>query len=88
VARATLSSNDGRPTWSHLDLDALDESELPAVSYPQGQGLSWSELVKLVVPLLAAPTLIGVSMADFDADHGRAKDYADRIVDALASAWP
>ena len=88
VARATLSWNDGRPTWLHLDLDALDESELPAVSYPQAQGLSWSELVELVVPLLAAPTLIGVSLADFDADHGRAKDYAERIVDALASARP
>ena len=88
VARATLSWNDGRPTWLHLDLDALDESELPAVSYPQAQGLSWSELVELVVSLLAAPTLIGVSLADFDADHGRAKDYAERIVDALASAWP
>src|SRR5215211_2065874 len=38
----------GRPAWLHLDLDVLDESVMPAVSYPQPLGLDWDELVALI----------------------------------------
>lgn len=88
VARATVIEDAGRPAWLHIDLDALDAEELPAVSYPQEHGLRWDELVELLEPLLIAPHLTGVSLADFDADHEQAEGYARRIVDALARAWP
>ena len=68
------------PVWLHVDLDALDERELPAVSYPQPQGLSWAELVELLEPLVAAPNA-GMSLADLDADHPHARQHAGRIVD-------
>ena len=76
------------PAWLHLDLDVLDQRELPAVSYPQPQGLSWDELVELVAPLLASPDLAGISLADLDADHERAQDHASEIVGRLERAWP
>jgi arginase len=56
------------PAWLHLDLDVLDESALPAVSYPQPLGLDWDELVALARPLAATPGLLGVSVADFNPD--------------------
>jgi arginase len=87
VAWATLTSTRGRAAWLHLDLDALDEKELPAVSYPQPQGLTWAELVELLEPLLASPDLIGMSLADFDAGHLRAAHHAGRIVDSLRSVF-
>lgn len=88
VAQAALAADEERPAWLHIDLDALDSAEFPAVSYPQPEGLSWSELVQLMAPLLAAPRLIGASLADFDADHERSGEHAERIVNALRQAWP
>ena len=75
----------GRPAWLHLDLDVLDESTLPAVSYPQPLGLDWEELVALLRPLVAAPNLLGVSVADFNPDHDPDTIHAPRIVEELAS---
>ncbi|MGI8511714.1 MAG: arginase family protein [Solirubrobacteraceae bacterium] len=74
-----------RPAWLHLDLDVLDESELPAVSYPQPGGLDWDELVALASPLAAAPNLLGISVADFNPEGDADGAHATRIVGALAS---
>jgi arginase len=87
VAWATLAAARGRPVWLHVDLDALDERELPAVTYAQPQGLSWAELAELLEPLVAAPDLAGMSLADLDADHPHAGRHAGRIVDVLQSAF-
>jgi arginase family enzyme len=74
-----------RKAWLHLDLDVLDESVLPAVSYPQPLGLDWEELDALVRPLLAAPNLVGVSVADFNPDRDADGAHAARVVQALES---
>jgi arginase len=74
-----------RPAWLHLDLDVLDESVLPAVSYPQSLGLDWHELVDLVRPLVTAPNLLGVSVADFNPDRDTDGLHATRVVEALES---
>jgi arginase len=88
VAQSTLSADAGAPAWLHVDLDALDANQLPAVSYPQPDGLTWEELVELIGTLLAAPGLVGLSLTDFDADHDGTEEHARRIVDALGRAWP
>jgi arginase len=74
-----------RSAWLHLDIDVLDETALPAVSYPQPLGLGWDELVELARPLAAAPNLAGVSVADFNPDRDPEGTYAARIVEALAA---
>jgi arginase len=76
-----------RPAWLHLDLDVLDESVMPAVSYPQPLGLDWEELVALVRPLVTAPNLLGVSVSDFNPDRDADKTHAARIVEELALLW-
>jgi arginase family enzyme len=73
------------PAWLHLDLDVLDESALPAVSYPQPLGLGWDEFVALARPLAAAPNLVGISVADFNPDRDPDGSHASRVVEALAS---
>jgi arginase len=72
-----------RPAWLHLDLDVLDEGVLPAVSYPQALGLDWDELLALTRPLVAAPNLLGVSVADFNPDRDTDGAHAARVVEAL-----
>ena len=79
-ARSRLAE---RPAWLHLDLDVLDEAVLPAVSYPQPLGLHWDDLVSLIRPLVAAPNLVGVSVADFNPDRDADRTYAARVVAAL-----
>lgn len=69
--------------WLHLDLDVLDESELPAVSYPQPQGLTWTALEELLAPLAASPALIGLSVSDLQADLDPDGRYARRVVELL-----
>jgi arginase len=75
----------GRPAWLHLDLDVLDETALPAVSYPQPLGLDWDELAALAAPLVSAPNLIGISVADFNPDGDPDGSYAKRVVELLAT---
>jgi arginase len=74
-----------RPAWLHLDLDVLDETALPAVSYPQPLGLDWDELAALAGPLAAAPNLIGVSVADFNPDRDPEGAHARRVVELLGA---
>lgn len=88
VAREMLVAAGDEPVWLHLDLDVLDAGELPAVSYPQPDGLDWDDLVELVSPLLAAPDLVGVTLADFEADRDPTGRLAHRVVEALRAAWP
>ena len=73
-----------RPAWLHLDLDVLDESIFPAVSYPQPLGLDWEELGALARPLAAAPNLAGISVADYNPDRDGDGIHATRVVEALA----
>jgi len=75
----------GRPAWLHLDLDVLDETALPAVTYPQPLGLDWDELEALARPLAAAPSLLGVSVADFNPERDPDGVHAARVVDLLAT---
>jgi arginase family enzyme len=77
----------GGPAWLHLDLDVLDESVLPAVSYPQPLGLDWEEVVALCRPLADAPNLLGASVADFNPDRDPDGTHAARVVEALYATF-
>jgi arginase len=74
------------PAWLHLDLDALDEASLPAISYPQPRGLDWGEFEALARGFLASDALVGLSVADFNPDLDEDGSQARRVVDALARA--
>jgi arginase len=76
------------PVWLHLDLDVLDPETLPAVTYPQPQGLDWNQLVSLMQPLARSPRLIGVSVADFRPDLDPTGELATRVVDVLDQILP
>jgi arginase len=53
----------------HIDLDALDEEALPAVTYGQPLALDWPDFEDLLAPLVASAALLGGTLADFNADH-------------------
>jgi arginase len=74
---------DGR-AWLHLDLDVLDESEFPAVTYLQPDGLTWVGLTDLLAPLIASASLVGISVADLNPDRDPDGRHARTVVAELA----
>ena len=78
----------GRGVWLHLDVDVLDPESLPAVTYPQPQGLDWDQLAAVIEPLGRSPRLLGVSVADFRPDLDPTGELATRILDVLDRALP
>jgi arginase len=75
--------------WVHLDVDVLDETVMPAVTYRQPGGPDWGELVSLLRPLVAGPGLIGLSVADLvpplDPGGGFTRRLGQLLVDVLAA---
>lgn len=85
VGREAARRFRGRSAWLHLDLDVLDQSALPAVTYPQPCGLGWSELVALARPLARAEGLAGISIADFNPERDLDGACAARVVGTVAA---
>ncbi|MFI5896190.1 arginase family protein [Actinoplanes sp. NPDC051513] len=71
------------PMWLHLDVDVLDPSSMPAVTYPQAGGPDTDQLAALLAPLAGAPNLLGVSVADFRPDLDIDGRYATSLVTLL-----
>ncbi|MDQ3629339.1 MAG: arginase family protein [Actinomycetota bacterium] len=74
--------------WLHLDLDVLDPKSLPAVTYPQPNGLDWDQFAAVIEPLARSPLLLGVSVTDFRPDLDPDGELAARIVDLLERTLP
>jgi arginase len=72
--------------WLHVDLDVLDQRELPAVDTPGSPGLTFGQLGQLLSGLVAAGCVVGLDVTIYDPELDPAGEYAPRIVDCLASA--
>ncbi|MEU5791405.1 arginase family protein [Micromonospora purpureochromogenes] len=81
-----LAAEGAGPAWLHLDVDVLDPRVLPAVTYPEPDGLDWADLQALTTPLVGSGRLLGMSVADLDADGDPDGRYARRLVEVLAAA--
>jgi arginase len=72
------------PMWLHLDVDVLDPSVLPTVTYPQAGGPDFDQLATVLGPLAASPELVGVSVADFRPDLDPDGTQAAQLVALLS----
>jgi arginase len=72
--------------WIHLDVDVLDEVEMPATDYLMPGGLTWDELAALLAPLAASPALAGVSLGCVNPDKDPGGACTRRTADLLAGA--
>jgi arginase len=68
----------GRPFWIHLDVDVLDEREMPATDYLMPGGLNWEELTALMAPLCAVPSLAGLSLGCVNPEKDPGGLYLER----------
>ena len=67
-----------RPFWVHLDVDVLDEREMPATDYLMPGGLNWEELTALMAPLCAVPSLAGLSLGCVNPEKDPGGIYVER----------
>ncbi len=72
--------------WIHLDVDVLDEVEMPATDYLMPGGLTWDELAALLAPLAASPALAGVSLGCVNPAKDPGGACTRRTADLLAGA--
>jgi arginase len=71
------------PMWLHIDVDVLDPSSMPAVTYPQAGGPDLDQLAAVLIPLAASAHLAGMSVADFRPDLDPDGAHAARLVALL-----
>jgi arginase len=71
------------PCWVHVDVDVLDEAAFPATDYLMPGGLQLAELGDLLRPLLASPSLAGISIGCYNPD----KDPGGANGDALTGLF-
>ena len=72
--------------WMHLDVDVLDEREMPATDYLMPGGLRWDELSELMGPLGASPALAGLSLGCVNPEKDPAGEHVERTVALLERA--
>jgi arginase len=85
VATAEAVSHLPDPWWFHLDLDVLSTEALPAIDYPQPDGLGWNEL-SLVVATAMGASPKGWDITIYNPDLDPERIQAKRIVDFIGSA--
>ncbi|MEU8227379.1 arginase family protein [Kribbella sp. NPDC048915] len=79
-----LLAADEMPTWLHLDVDVLDGSVMPAVSFPVSGGLTWDELGAVLAAVAGAGELLGVSLAGLNVHRDPGYQASQRLVGLLA----
>jgi len=72
--------------WVHLDADVLDDAIMPAVDSRQPDGLSYTELIEFLRPLLGSPLATGMQVTIFDPELDRDGKIAAKFTDALIEA--
>ena len=72
--------------WVHLDADVLDDAIMPAVDSRQPGGLSYTELLELLRPLLDSPLAVGMQVTIFDPELDKDGEIAQQFTDTLVEA--
>jgi arginase len=85
LAAEQLAAGPGR-FWIHLDVDVLDEREMPATDYLMPGGLRWDELGELLAPLAASAATAGLSVACLNPEKDPGGRLTRRTSDLVAGA--
>lgn len=73
--------------WLHFDVDALDQTVMPAVDSPGGPGIDPDELVAILEALIAKPECVGMNVTIFDPDLDPTGELAAWLVNLLRKVF-
>jgi arginase len=74
------------PWWLHVDLDVLSTEALPAIDYPQPDGLSWDHLAAVTLAALSTARPVGWNVTIYNPDLDPTGQGAARIVAYLGAS--
>jgi arginase len=82
LTRAAIQQVQARagPWWLHVDLDVLSTAALPAIDYPQPDGLSWDHLAAVTMAALSTARPVGWNVTIYNPDRDPDGSAAARIV--------
>ncbi|MFE0014912.1 arginase family protein [Mesorhizobium sp. NPDC059054] len=83
IAKAEPVLARGSRHWLHFDVDALDQTVMPAVDSPGSPGIAPDELVAILGDLVARPGCVGMNMTIFDPDLDPTGELAVWLVNFL-----
>lgn len=84
TALATLLNQPIEGFWIHIDADAINDEEMPAVDYRQPGGLTFRELQTILQMLLASKKAVGLSLTDYNPKLDPNGHMAAKLVELLA----
>ncbi|WP_200911736.1 arginase family protein [Mesorhizobium sp. 1M-11] len=83
IAKAEPVLARGGRHWLHFDVDALDQTVMPAVDSPGSPGIDPDELVAILGDLVARPGCVGMNVTIFDPDLDPTGELAVWLVNFL-----
>jgi arginase len=69
--------------WIHVDADAIDPREVPAVDSPTPGGLGIADMAALLLPFVRHPKALGLELTIYDPELDPERTSAARLVDLL-----
>jgi arginase len=81
-------ANRGGPAWVHLDVDVLDPSVMPAVVFPERDGLAVDDVETLLRTAFRTLPVLGMSVACYHPQLDPDGSCARLIVDLVSAALP
>lgn len=69
----------------HFDVDVLNDSVMPAVDSRQNDGLTYTELKEILIPLLASTKVAGIEITILDPDLDRNGKYTKAFIEHFIS---
>lgn len=73
--------------WLHVDLDVIDQAQMPAVDSPGTPGLSFTELGELLATVYASERIAGATVSNYDPSRDPHARCVQPIVNTLARAF-
>jgi arginase len=85
LALDAIANEDG-PVLVHLDVDAIDHSEMPVKDPIDGAGLTIAEVSDLLTALVASPRVAGLHIAEFNPARDPEGVHARQVIALLVRA--
>jgi arginase len=84
-ALGKLMNSELKGFWIHLDVDVLNDKDMPAVDYRLGDGLGYEDLSKLLKILLESGKAVGMNITIFNPKLDSDGTIAHRLVSSLVA---
>ena len=86
LAMESIENEDG-PVLVHLDIDAIDPTEMPVTGYhTRGEALSLTEVSDLVTALLASERTVALEVTEYDPSRDPDGVHGRKLVELIARA--